>query len=213
MVKTKSKPAEKLQNIDNPAQSISRRFSVKNILLIVILVIIALVWKFKGSFIVAMVNGQPISRWQLNDRLMKKFGDQTLDSVINEGLILAAARKKGISIKQEDVNNKIKQIENRLNGKMTLDDALKAQGLTRDDLHKELEIQLSIEKLFEKEATVSSNEIDDYMKKNSQSFKNATDPGLVNQEVKSMLLQQKTSDLFEKWFEDVRKNAKITKFL
>lgn len=213
MVKTKSKPAEKLQNIDNPAQSISRRFSVKNILLIAILVIIALAWKFKGSFIVAMVNGQPISRWQLNDRLMKKFGDQTLDSVINEGLILAAARKKGISIKQEDVNNKIKQIENRLNGKMTLDDALKAQGLTRDDLHKELEIQLSIEKLFEKEATVSSNEIDDYMKKNSQSFKNATDPGLVNQEVKSMLLQQKTSDLFEKWFEDVRKNAKITKFL
>lgn len=213
MPKTKSKPVEKLQNLNNPVQSIPRRLSIKNILLIAILVIVALVWQFRSNFIAAMVNGQPISRWQLNDRLVKKFGDQTLDSIINERLILAAARQKGIFVKSEEIENKVKQIESRLNGKVSLDDALKAQGLTKDDFRKELEIQVSIEKLFEKDATVSSNEIDDYMKKNSQAYKSATDPAAINQEIKSILAQQKINDLFEKWFNDIRKNAKVTKFL
>ncbi len=213
MPRRQTKSVEKPQNIDSFTKPIPRRLSAKNILLIVILVLLALVWKFKSNLIAAMVNGQPISRWQLNNRLVKKFGDQTLDSIINERLILAAARQKGIFVKSEEIDNKVKQIESRLNGKVSLDDALKAQGLTKDDFRKELEIQVSIEKLFEKDATVSSNEIDEYMKKNSQAYKSATNPAAINQEIKSILAQQKINDLFEKWFNDIRKNAKITKFL
>lgn len=191
----------------------SRKISRKNLILIAIFILVALLWKFRSNFIVAMVNGQPISRWQLNDRMMKKFGGQTLDSIINERLILAAARQKGIFIKSEDIDARTKQIEQRLNGKISLDDALKAQGLTRDDFKKELEIQLSIEKMFDKEATVAASEIDDYLAKNGQAYKDATDPGAVREDVKSMLSQQKVNDLFEKWFADVSKNAKVTKFL
>ncbi len=213
MPQRKIKSSEKIEKMSTSMLSAPRRLSTKNILLIGVLILLALVWKFKGNFIAAMVNGQPISRMQLNDRLVKKFGDQTLDSIINERLILAAARQKGIFVKSEEIDNKVKQIETRLNGKISLDDALKAQGLTKEDFRKELEIQVSIEKLFEKDATVSSNEIDDYMKKNSQVYKSATDPAAVNMEIKSILGQQKINDLFEKWFADIQKNAKITKFL
>lgn len=193
--------------------SLPQRISRKNILIIAVFIVIALLWKFKSNLIVAMVNGQPVSRWQLDNRMMKKFGDQTLDSIINERLILAAARQKGIFINAEDIDSRIKQIEGKLNGKMTLDDALKAQGLTREDLRQQLEIQLSIEKMFEKEATVSAADIDDYIKNNSQAFKDSTDPAALKEEVKSMLSQQKINDLFGKWFDDMRKNAKVTKFL
>lgn len=190
-----------------------RRISRKTIILIVLFILLALFWKFRSSFIVAMVNGQPISRWQLNDQLVKKFGTQILDSIINERLILAAARQKGIFIKSEEIDNRIKEVEQRLSGQISLDDALKAQGLTRDDFRRELEIQLSIEKLFDKEATLSASEIDDYINKNSQTYKSATDPAAVRQEVESILRQQKINDSFEKWFTDIKKNAKITKFL
>lgn len=213
MPRKQIKTVEKLQKVDSSFQTTPRRISAKNILLISILVVVGLAWQFKSNFIAAMVNGQPISRWQLNDRLVKKFGDQTLDSIVNERLILAAARQKGIFVKSEEIESKVKQIEARLDGKISLDDALKAQGLTKDDFRKELEIQVSIEKLFEKDATVSSNEIDDYMKKNSQAYKSASDPAAVNQEIKSILAQQKINDLFEKWFADIQKNAKVTKFL
>lgn len=197
----------------NKLQTPIKRISRKNLILIAILILIAVLWKFRSSFIVAMVNGQPISRWQLNDRLSKKFGDQTLDSIINERLILAAARQKGIFVKSEEIDSRVKQIEQRLQGQISLDDALKAQGLTKDDFRKELEIQLSIEKMFDKEATLSAGEVDDYIAKNSQAYKNATDPAQVQEEAKSVLRQQKINDLFEKWFDDIRKNAKITKFL
>lgn len=213
MAKKRKTPKKPVLSTVTPVNPQKKFLTRKNIILLVLLILLAFVWKFKSNIIVAMVNGQPISRWQLNDRLQKKFGEQTLDSIINERLILAAARQKGIFIKSEEIDAKSKQIEERLNGKISLDDALKAQGLTREDFKRELEIQLSIEKLFNEEATISAAQVDDYIAENSQSFKSATDPAQVKEEVKNILRQQKINDLFEKWFEDLRKNAKITKFL
>lgn len=163
--------------------------------------------------IVATVNGQPISRWQLTDQLIKRFGDQLLENIINERLILAAIRQKGIFITAQEIEARVKEVEKRLGGKLTLDDALKAQGLSKEDFKRQIEIQLSIDRLFDKEASVSSKEIDEYLTKNSSAYKDATDPGAVNEEVRNVLRQQKIADLFDSWFAEIRKNAKISKFL
>jgi foldase protein PrsA len=192
----------------------SRRFlSLKNIILLIILVIAVLFWKFKGYFVVALVNGQPISRWQLSDQLMKKYGSQTLDNIINERLILAAARQKGIFVKADEIDARVKQIEGRIAGQISLDDALKAQGLSQDEFRRQLEIQISIEKLFTTEATVSASEIDEYLGKNKTLYKDATDTALLREEVKDTISKQKLSDAFDKWFTDIQKSAKINKFL
>lgn len=189
-----------------------RFFTVKNIIIAVILILVVLVWKFKGYFIVATVNGQPISRFELNDELTNRFGTQTIDSMINERLIMGAARQKGIFISTEEINGRVKQIENRLQGQK-LADALTAQGLTDSMFRHQLEVQLSIEKLFDKEATVSTKEIDDYISQNAAALKGATDTAALKTDVTANLKQQKISDLFDKWFTDVKKNASVKKFL
>ncbi len=204
-------PVELKKQVSQSSTYITR--SWKHIVLIAILVIAALLWKFKGQFVVAIVNGQPVSRWQLNDTLMKKFGDQALESMINERLIISAMRQKGIFVTTDDINTREKQIENRLQGKMTLDDALKAQGLSKDDFKRQLEIQISIEKFFDKDASISSTEVEEYIGQNKEAYKNATDPAALKIEVANTLKQQKIADLFEKWFADIRKNAKIQKYL
>lgn len=196
----------------NPTISGSKK-PWKHIVLIAILLIGVIFWKFKGQFVVAMVNGQPVSRWQLNDQLIKKFGVQALESMINERLIISAMRQKGIFVTTFDINARQKQIENRLQGKMTLDDALKAQGMTNEDFKRQLEIQISIEKFFDKDASVSSKEVEDYIGQNKEAYKNATDPAALKLEVENTLKQQKIADLFEKWFAEIRKNAKIQKYL
>lgn len=185
----------------------------KHIILIAILLVGAIFWKFKGQFIAAVVNGQPVSRWQLNDQLQKKYGNQVLESLINERLILAALRQNGIFIKSDEIDARIKQIETRLKGQLSLDEALKMQGLTRDDFKKQLEIQLSIEKYFSKDATVSSKEIDEQYKSNKDAYKNATDTAAVKADIENSIKQQKITDLFDKWFAEIQKNAKIQKFL
>lgn len=192
---------------------ISRLLSRKNTLLITLFLLIVLIWKLKGYLIVATVNGQPISRWELTDKLTRRFGGQTLDDIINERLLLAALRQKGIFIPNQEIDARIKQIEERLKDSLSLAEALKAQGLTTEEFRRQIEIQSSIDKLFDKEATTSSSEIEEYIRKNNQAYKSATDPVSVREEVKAILRQQKISDLFDSWFSQIRKDAKIAKFL
>lgn len=205
--------ADREQNFVPQSSARSQFITPRNIVLIVILVIALLLWKFKGSFIAAMVNGQPISRWELNNQLSRKFGDQMLENLINERLILASARQKGVLVTNEDIDKKVKEIETRLAGQTSLSEALKAQGLTTEEFRHQLEIQLSIDKMFDKEASISTTDIEDYISKNSQVYKSATDGALVRQEVTDVLKQQKISDLFEKWFTDIKKSASVKKFI
>lgn len=198
----------------NPVEKPSQSFlSRKTIILIIILIIALAVWKFKGLFIAATVNGQPISRWYVNDELNKRFGSQILDSIINERLILAAAREKGIFVTGSEIDARMKEIEKQLDGKMSISDALKAQGMTQDDFRRQLEIQISIDKLFSKEATVSSQEIDDYKKKNEEYYKDATDSAKVKEEIEGIIQQQKIKDLFDKWFTEVKSKAVVNKYI
>lgn len=183
----------------------------RNIIFILILVAALLLWKFKGYFIVATVNNQPISRWELNNTLTRKFGTQTLDNIINERLILGAVRQKGIYVTPNEIDQKIEEITKKLEGKMTIDEALKYQGLTQEEFKRQIEIQLSVDRLFDKETTVSASEVEDYIKKNSQLGSNSTDPAALREEVRGLLQQQKTSEAFDAWFSEIRKSAKIQK--
>ena len=209
----KTTDIENIQNSPEISSSGNKILSPRNIIIAIVLILALLAWKFKGSFIAATVNGQPISRFELNDLLVRRFGVQTLDNIVSERLILGAVRQKGIFITNSEIDSKVKEVEEKLKGKATLNEALTAQGLTMPMFRRQLEIQLSIEKLFDKEATVSSEEIDDYYEKNSSLYKNATDTAAVKDEIKSILKQQKVNDSFEKWFAEIRKNAKINKYL
>lgn len=211
---TVRKGKQEVQNIPSTSAGPKKSSSkVRNIVFILILVLALLFWKFKGYFIAATVNGQPISRWELTNLLIRRFGQQSLDTVINERLILGAARQKGIFITPIDIEQKVNETKKQLEGKMTLDEALKYQGATIEEFKRNIEIQLSIDKLFDKEASVSNSEINDYLTKNSQLSKGSTDPASLQAQVREILRQQKVTDLFDTWFTDIRKNAKIQKFL
>ena len=145
--------------------------------------------------------------------MRKRFGSQVLDNIINERLILAATRQKGLFITDSEINDRIKQIETRLDGQTSIDDALKLQGMTKQDLRRQLEIQIAIDKLFEKESTVSGSEIEDYIGKNKEIMNTSTDTAKLREDVKSTLQQQKTAEAFDKWFQEIRQSAKINKYL
>lgn len=189
------------------------RSSWKRNLLIIALVILALLaFKFKNLFVVATVNGSPITRLELEKELNNKYADQTLENMISEQVILSEARKKGISISDADVNTKIKEIEDRLKGQISLEDALKAQGLTKDSFRKQVEIQLIIDKMFDKEAKVSDKEVEEYITQNQESLQTSTDPAKLRADVYNNLRQQKIGEIFDKWFNEAKQKASIVKF-
>jgi foldase protein PrsA len=204
--------ADSLSDSNLPSAKTSNK--KRNIIIIIIALLgLLLWWGLRGNIIVAFVNGQPITRFELNNLLVRRFGQQSLDTLINERLILGSARQKGVYITPKDIDQKVSDITKRLEGKMTLDEALKYQGMTQDEFKKQIEIQLTIDKLFEKDSTVSAKEIDDYIQKNSQLAKTSTDPAQLREDVKSILQQQKTTEAFDTWFTQIQKQAKIQRFL
>ncbi len=65
--------------------------------------------------VVAIVNGQQITRQQLAQQCLRRFGDQVIESVINKQLILNELRRRNIQITVADVNREIKRQAAKLN--------------------------------------------------------------------------------------------------
>ncbi len=185
---------------------------VRNILIIAVILIAFLAIRYKNLFIVATVDGQPITRLEFEKELNSKFGASVLENLISEKIIAQQAQKKGVAVDSAAVDSKVKEIEERLKGQMSLDDALKAQGLTRDTFRKQVEIQIAIDKMFDKEATVSEKEIDEYITQNQESLVAATDQAKLRNDVYENLRQQKIGELFDKWFAEVKAKTSVTRF-
>lgn len=78
--------------------------------------------------VVAVVNGQTISRDQLGDACLRRYGSLVLDNLLNKHLILQACSAKGINITQGDVNDEI----NRVSQKFGLTTKLFLQSLQEE---------------------------------------------------------------------------------
>lgn len=138
---------------------------------LIVIILIVLAFVFKGVFVAALVNGQPISRLSLIKELEKQGGKQTLASLINQTLILQEAKKKNINISEKEVNEEVKKIEEDLKKQgQNLDTALLTQGMTRGDLIAQLKIRKLVEKLLADQIKVTDKEVADYVEKNKETF-------------------------------------------
>ena len=78
---------------------------------LIILFIILLLYFFKGLFIAAIVNGEPITRLSVVKELEKQSGKATLDNLITKKLILQEAKKRNVQVTKADLDSEIKKIE------------------------------------------------------------------------------------------------------
>lgn len=215
MPKTKKKVVAPKTSLKSANKSRPGFFTRKNIIIALAIVIVALLlYFFKGLFIAATVNGQPISRLELVRQLEKQDGKTTLESLINKNLILSEMRKKGITVTDEEVNTEVKKIEDALKAQgRTLDDALSQQGISKDDLIDQVKIQKMVEKLFKKESTVTEKDIDKYLEENKETLPEGGDEKSLRETVKEQLRQTKLAQEFQNWLTKLKNSAKINYFV
>ncbi len=188
------------------------QFTKIAVVVLLLVALAALILRNKGWFIAATVNGSPIPRWELNDRLSKRYGTQVMEAIIGEKLISDAALKQGVSVGSDEIANRIKDVEKSLNGTMKLDDALKMQGVSKDEFENQVRIQLLIDKMLSKEVSVSATEVDDFLK-NSGSLITASDPAQRRTEAEKEVRNNKITEKFQQWFADLKAKAKINRYL
>ena len=118
------RPEESVRTSPNP-------FTVKRIgigLLIGIIVVLA-VYK-KGIFVVATVNGRPITTVELLSKLNQNYRNQELDNMVTERVILDEAKKKNALPANQEIQDRVADIEKRFGGKESFDNLLSQQGQT-----------------------------------------------------------------------------------
>ena len=175
---------------------------------------IAIFFFGKSIFLAALVNGTPITRYSVIKELEKQNGKQALESLITKKLILQAAKKKNIEVKQSDVDKEIKKIEeNTARQGQNLDEILKYQRMTRSDLMNQIKVQLTVEKLLADKIKVSEKEIEEFIKKNTPEEESSTQKLPTKDVAKTQLRQQKLEKEATAWVEQLKKNAKISIFV
>lgn len=211
--------ASKSAQQTSPFSSISSRFprSInRNYLMIAlgILVLAGLLYLGRSLFLAAVVNGQPITRVAVISELEKQSGKQALDTLITKTLILQEARKQNVTVSQDEINAELKRIEDNVKASgQTLDEVLALQGMSRESLIEQIRIQKTVEKILGKQIQVTDKEVQDYISKNSETLGSDPNSQETKNNVKQQLTQQKLSEKFQTWLDDLKKKAKINYFV
>ena len=179
----------------------------------VTVVILLILYIFKSLFVAAIVNGQPISRISIVRNLEKRGGQETLDTSINEALIFQEAKRENVSVTDEEVEEVISKIEAGLENQGGLDQALVLEGMTREELVKQIQMQKLVEKMLADRIIVTEADVSEYINTNSEILPEGASAEEINETVKNQLQQQKLSSEIQIWLADLRQKAKINYFV
>lgn len=166
----------------------------------------------KGLIVAAIVNGRPIFRWSLNRVLVSRFGQQTLEGMISEQLIMDAARDANIRVTQEEIDQKEIEIVGSLGSGVSLDELLKYQGMSKSDFDGQIRLQMTVQKLLGKDITITDGDIDNFIATNQATLR-ATEPAALKDEARAAILEQKVGEKIQPWFLELKQKAQILRFL
>ena len=176
--------------------------------------LLGLLYVFKGLFVVALVNGEPISRIEVIKALEKQGGKATLDSLVTKKLIAQEARSKNITISQDEIDEEIKKItENLKKQGTTIDKVLETQGMTKTQLNEEIKLQLSIQKMVGKDPEISDKELDELVIANKAQFPEGTTDEQMRTQSREQLKQQKIQQKTQEFIKSLQDKAKATYFV
>lgn len=194
-----------------------KRFGIKIpifilILLGVIVVLGLLGFLLKDKFLVATINGRPVFRYELDQRLTSTYGKEALENLIVEKLIKDEAKKRGVNVSEKDVEEEAEKIEKSLGEGVTLKDALSFQGVSLSDFKEQLKLRLQLTRMLEGEVTVSEEEVDTFLKDNAKTLV-VTGEAEQRAEAREKVKEQKINSSLQGWVEGLLAKAKITRFL
>ncbi len=167
----------------------------------------------KGFVVAATVNGSPISRLSIVEKLEKQGGKDILDSLIIEKLIASEAQKKNVTVSQSELDGEIGKIEVSMKeGGATLDGELSKRGMTRVELEERIRTQKVLEKLLADKVTISDADVETYITENKVQLPKGQE-AQEKKSVKENLKQQKMQQAAQTYVDQLKKDAKIQYFV
>lgn len=178
-------------------------------------VLFFLAQKYRGQFLAGTINGVPVTRYELNQKMAEKYGKTAFDEIVSEKLLNQQLKKEKIVVSDQEVTDEMAKIIKDYGGDEAFKAALTQYGLTEAKAKDSIKQSLSLKKLIEKtyQIEITDEAIKKYYDDNAKTLfvgKKFTD---VSVEIKATLYQQEVYAKTQEWFTGIRKDAKVVTFI
>ena len=197
-ISTERMPSPK-SNISSKRSILKNYLNKRNVIIaLVVIFIVAIIYLLRNQLIVATVNGEPINRLTLINQLERQAGKKVLEGLVTNILILQEAKKRNITVSNNEIDSEIKNIDDNLKKRgQSLDQALMLQGLTIDVVKEQVKVNLIIKKLLAGKIAVSDKDISDYIDQNKESIPKDAKLDDTKKQVRQQLEQQKLQEKYQ----------------
>jgi parvulin-like peptidyl-prolyl isomerase len=184
------------------------------VLIVVIVIAAALILRYRGVFVAAVVNGQPISRLSVVEEAERQTGSQALQNLVRNTLIEQEAREQDVTVSEEEIDEEIEKVEKTLSEQgQEIDQVLATQGLSREDLRKLIRLDKLVAKIVGKDIKVTDEEVSEYIESNRDALPTDQPEEELRATVKENIRQQKLNEKVQTWLTELQTKAKIQYFV
>jgi len=203
--KTVKKTAEKAEEKSSAAIKIDRSKAqgvLKPLMFIVVLVLLLMGVDFLVQYLnneasIAVVDGKRISRTEYINTLEDMYGEQVANSLVEEEVISQLAEEKGVSIGDEDVDQRYAELEDEFGGAEELEQTLFMYGMTVEELKEQLENEILMEKIIRPTLEYTDDDLERFFEENKEFiFPETEDISFEDKrdEVEEMYVRQKVNE-------------------
>lgn len=196
--------------MENQSPSDSKPFAYKKLIVlgVVAAVLVGGYYFYVRSLIfAASVNGSMITRLDFIKEMEKQDGSRVLESLVTDRLIESAV--KDVAITTEEVEEEIKKIEESITQQGgTLAAILTQQGMTEEDMRKDITIRKKVQKLLADKIQVTEEEVKKYIADYKVTLEKGKEDETKNS-IKSQLESEKFSREAQSWVLKLKTDANI----
>jgi foldase protein PrsA len=153
---------------------VSKKGTIKTVYLytliaVLVTAIIISVFLLKDD-VVAKVGSETVSKEELNELLVEKYGTAALDTLITNKMIELESKKEKVTITNEEKAFELQALIDTYGGEEAFNSALEENGLKKADIEKEVNQYITIKKLLEPRIKITDEEIKAYFEENKASY-------------------------------------------
>lgn len=125
---------------------------------------------FTRTATAASINGEKITKEELDSKLTEMYGAETLDSLVTNKVIEMEAAKEKVKVTGNEIDEELAKLEESYGGEEAFEAALEQNQVTMDRIREDIEIYLLAEKMIGASIDVSEEEMKTYFEENKASF-------------------------------------------
>ena len=146
-------------------------FSILGAVLIALIVVaVVLVQKNNTA---ATVDGEKITKKELNEALNTQYGSTILDSLIADKIVDLEAEKEDVKITDKEKKAEMDKLIESYGGEEAFNSALESNNASKADIEEQMVRYLKIKKLLEPSIKITDDEIEAYFKENKANYDQA----------------------------------------